>query len=202
MSAVPPFPVVWVATWALTLAGGIAETLISTLGQHAGGGKTLNLLVDNLGNIVQEVVGAGGDALSEIIGNFKVNLQSKALCDMTALILVVEHDRGRWNSQAGWPRSYPEDLQVRCSWLARRHHHKHRRYVLYQSCRQLFANQLNRSSCTSCCSEASRWWKWRGQRRRRIIIGSLFWNPHAGHSSEQTARYCSTVNTPIALALV
>jgi hypothetical protein len=29
-------------------------------------------LVDNLGNIVQEVVGAGGDALQEIVGNFKV----------------------------------------------------------------------------------------------------------------------------------
>jgi hypothetical protein len=32
----------------------------------------LNFLVDNLGNIVQEVVGGGGDALQQIVGNFKV----------------------------------------------------------------------------------------------------------------------------------
>jgi hypothetical protein len=30
-------------------------------------------LVDNLGNIVQEVVGVGGDALQSIVGNFKVS---------------------------------------------------------------------------------------------------------------------------------
>lgn len=42
------------------------------LGSITQNGKTLNFLVDNLGNIVQEVVGAGGDALSQIIGNFKV----------------------------------------------------------------------------------------------------------------------------------
>ena len=32
----------------------------------------MNFLVDNLGNIVQEVVGGGGDALQQIVGNFKV----------------------------------------------------------------------------------------------------------------------------------
>ena len=42
------------------------------LGYITQNGKTLNFLVDNLGNIVQEVVGAGGDALQEIVGNFKV----------------------------------------------------------------------------------------------------------------------------------
>jgi hypothetical protein len=31
-------------------------------------------LVDNLGNIVQEVVGTGGDALQQIVGNFKVSI--------------------------------------------------------------------------------------------------------------------------------
>jgi hypothetical protein len=31
-------------------------------------------LVDNLGNIVQEVVGSGGDALQQIVGNFKVSI--------------------------------------------------------------------------------------------------------------------------------
>jgi methyl-accepting chemotaxis protein len=47
------------------------------LGSITQNGKTLNFLVDNLGNIVQEVVGAGGDALSQIVGNFKVSSPTK-----------------------------------------------------------------------------------------------------------------------------
>ncbi len=48
------------------------STDIHQLGSVTQGGKTLNFLVDNLGNIVQEVVGGGGDALSQIVGNYKV----------------------------------------------------------------------------------------------------------------------------------
>lgn len=44
------------------------------LGSITQNGKTLNFLVDNLGNIVQEVVGGAGDAISQIVGNFKVCL--------------------------------------------------------------------------------------------------------------------------------
>jgi hypothetical protein len=33
----------------------------------------LSFLVDNLGNIVQEVVGGGADALQQIVGNYKVS---------------------------------------------------------------------------------------------------------------------------------
>jgi hypothetical protein len=36
-------------------------------------------LVDNLGNIVQEVVGGGTDALQQIVGNYKVSFPHKHL---------------------------------------------------------------------------------------------------------------------------
>jgi hypothetical protein len=54
----------------LTPRLGAVDGLLGSITQN---GKTLNFLVDNLGNIVQEVVGGGGDALQSIVGNFKVS---------------------------------------------------------------------------------------------------------------------------------
>jgi hypothetical protein len=54
----------------LILHLGAVDGLLGSITQN---GKTLNFLVDNLGNIVQEVVGGGGDALQSIVGNFKVS---------------------------------------------------------------------------------------------------------------------------------
>jgi hypothetical protein len=84
--------------------------------------------VDNLGNIVQEVVGAGGDALQQIVGNYKVSFQVWIFPARTrANGLVVEHDRSGGKREAGWPRPYPEDFQVRRSRFAYRHCLQHRR---------------------------------------------------------------------------
>ncbi|OSS47474.1 hypothetical protein B5807_07188 [Epicoccum nigrum] len=60
------------------LVGEVIGAVDGLLGSITQGGKTLNFLVDNLGNIVQEVVGAGGDALQEIVGNFKLNMTEVA----------------------------------------------------------------------------------------------------------------------------
>lgn len=44
------------------------------LGSITQGGTTLSFLVDNLGNIVQEVLGAGGSTVSSIVGNYLTNM--------------------------------------------------------------------------------------------------------------------------------
>ncbi|CAG5143788.1 uncharacterized protein ALTATR162_LOCUS1419 [Alternaria atra] len=56
------------------LVGEVIGAVDGLLGSITQNGKTLNFLVDNLGNIVQEVVGTGGDALQQIVGNFKLNM--------------------------------------------------------------------------------------------------------------------------------
>lgn len=51
---------------------GAVDGLIGSITQGDGG--RLNFLIDNLGNIVQEVVGASGDAVSTIVGNWRENM--------------------------------------------------------------------------------------------------------------------------------
>ncbi|KAJ4370930.1 hypothetical protein N0V86_008624 [Didymella sp. IMI 355093] len=60
------------------LVGEVIGAVDGLLGSITQGGKTLNFLVDNLGNIVQEVVGGAGDALSQIVGNYKLNMTEVA----------------------------------------------------------------------------------------------------------------------------
>ncbi|KAI4608846.1 uncharacterized protein J4E87_007809 [Alternaria ethzedia] len=60
------------------LVGEVIGAVDGLLGSITQNGKTLNFLVDNLGNIVQEVVGSGGDALQQIVGNFKLNMTEVA----------------------------------------------------------------------------------------------------------------------------
>jgi hypothetical protein len=55
------------------LVGEVVGAVDGLLGSITQNGKTLNFLVDNLGNIVQEVTGGAGDALQQIVGNFKVS---------------------------------------------------------------------------------------------------------------------------------
>jgi hypothetical protein len=57
-----------------SLVGDVVGAVDGLLGSITQGGKTLNFLVDNLGNIVQEVAGAGTDAASTIVGNYKSNM--------------------------------------------------------------------------------------------------------------------------------
>ncbi|CBX90962.1 hypothetical protein IAQ61_002432 [Plenodomus lingam] len=59
---------------ATNLVGEVIGAVDGLLGSITQNGKTLNFLVDNLGNIVQEVVGGGADALHQIVGNFKLNM--------------------------------------------------------------------------------------------------------------------------------
>lgn len=44
------------------------------LGSIVSGDSTLNFIVDNLGNIVQEVVGDAGSTVSSIVGNYLQNM--------------------------------------------------------------------------------------------------------------------------------
>ncbi|KAL6703843.1 hypothetical protein ACN47E_008977 [Coniothyrium glycines] len=60
------------------LVGEVIGAVDGLLGSITQNGKTLNFLVDNLGNIVQEVVGGGVDAISQIVGNFKLNMTEVA----------------------------------------------------------------------------------------------------------------------------
>ncbi|KAF1980424.1 hypothetical protein BU23DRAFT_495864 [Bimuria novae-zelandiae CBS 107.79] len=56
------------------LVGDVIGAVDGLLGSITQGGKTLNFLVDNLGNIVQEVAGGAGGGLSQIIGNYQQNM--------------------------------------------------------------------------------------------------------------------------------
>jgi hypothetical protein len=56
------------------LVGDVIGAVDGLLGSITQGGKTLNFLVDNLGNIVQEVAGGATGAVSQIVGNFQQNM--------------------------------------------------------------------------------------------------------------------------------
>lgn len=52
----------------------VAGAVSGLLGSITQSGTTLNFLIDNLGNIVQEVVGAAGSTVSTIVGNYLQNM--------------------------------------------------------------------------------------------------------------------------------
>lgn len=56
------------------LAGAVIGAVDGLLGSIVNGDSTINFLIDNLGNIVQEVVGGATGALSTIVGNYKNNM--------------------------------------------------------------------------------------------------------------------------------
>jgi hypothetical protein len=151
------------------------------LGSITQNGKTLNFLVDNLGNIVQEVVGAGGDALQQIVGNFKVSfpIRIKEKVRRTNA-LIDEHDRGYRQCEADWPRTYSDHLQVRRSWFARGHCH-----------------QCRGPGRPGCRPEAQRW-KWRWKRRRCFFQHCPpVWirDADACHAAQQGARNVQAVES-------
>lgn len=53
---------------------GVVGAVDGLLGSVTDGDTNLRFLVDNLGNIVQEVASGAGDAVSSIIGNYKQNM--------------------------------------------------------------------------------------------------------------------------------
>lgn len=56
------------------LVGAVIGAVDGLLGSITQGGTVLNFLVDNLGNIVQEVTGTAGGAVSTIVGNYLQNM--------------------------------------------------------------------------------------------------------------------------------
>lgn len=52
----------------------VVGAVAGLLGSITQGGTTLSFIVDNLGNIVQEVAGAAGDVTSSIVGNYLTNM--------------------------------------------------------------------------------------------------------------------------------
>jgi len=52
----------------------VAGAVSGLLGSITQGGTTLNFLIDNLGNIVQEVIGTTGNPVSTIVGNYLQNM--------------------------------------------------------------------------------------------------------------------------------
>lgn len=56
------------------LIGSVVGAVDGLLGSITQGGTTLNFLIDNLGNIVQEVVGTAGSTVSTIVGDYLTNM--------------------------------------------------------------------------------------------------------------------------------
>lgn len=98
----------------LDSVGDIVEGVIGAvdglLGSITQGDTTLKFLIDNLGNIVQEVVSGGGNAVSTIIGNYQQNMtftgQEKTLpngllqktyeySELSALVNIVFNKAGQ-----------------------------------------------------------------------------------------------------------
>lgn len=52
----------------------IVGEVAGLLGSITQGGTVLSFLVDNLGNIVQQVVGTAGNTVSSIVGNYLTNM--------------------------------------------------------------------------------------------------------------------------------
>lgn len=59
---------------ATDLVGDVIGVVDGLLGSIVNGDSKINFLIDNLGNIVQEVTGDAGDAVSSIIGNYEKNM--------------------------------------------------------------------------------------------------------------------------------
>jgi len=76
---------------ALNDVTGLVEAVVGAvdglLGSITQGGTTLNFIVDNLGNIVQEVVGAAGN-VSTIVGNYVQNMTFTGATEQLANGLV------------------------------------------------------------------------------------------------------------------
>lgn len=63
-----------VANATTALLNDVVGEVDSLLGNITQGGTTLSFIVDNLGNIVQQVTGTTGDAASTIVGNYLSNM--------------------------------------------------------------------------------------------------------------------------------
>jgi len=63
---------------ALNNVTSVVDTVVGAvdglLGSITQGGTTLNFIIDNLGNIVQEVAGSDGSTASSIVGNYLTNM--------------------------------------------------------------------------------------------------------------------------------
>lgn len=57
-----------------SVLGAVVGAVDGLLGSITQGGTTLSFLVDNLGNIVQEVAGTNGTSTSSIVGNYLTNM--------------------------------------------------------------------------------------------------------------------------------
>jgi hypothetical protein len=57
-----------------SVLGAVVGAVDGLLGSITQGGTTLSFLVDNLGNIVQEVAGTNGTSTSTIVGNYLTNM--------------------------------------------------------------------------------------------------------------------------------
>lgn len=63
-----------VANATTSLLSDVVGEVDSLLGTITQGGTTLSFIVDNLGNIVQQVAGTGGNTVSSIVGNYLTNM--------------------------------------------------------------------------------------------------------------------------------
>ncbi|RYC61499.1 hypothetical protein CHU98_g4708 [Xylaria longipes] len=59
---------------ATDLVDAVVGAVDGLLGSIVNGDSTINLIIDNLGNIVQEIEGAAGNLLSSIVGNYEQNM--------------------------------------------------------------------------------------------------------------------------------
>ncbi|KAL5325496.1 hypothetical protein ACEPPN_006622 [Leptodophora sp. 'Broadleaf-Isolate-01'] len=57
-----------------SIVTGVISAVDGLLGSVTGPGGLVNFLIDNLGNIVQSVVGTAGTTVDQIVGNYKTNM--------------------------------------------------------------------------------------------------------------------------------
>lgn len=149
-------------------------------------------MVDNLGNIVQEVVGAGGDALSQIVGNFKVSSSiriSEWIRWLTPFQLNMTEVEGtiKQVGQGLTQKTYKYDalgslvdIITNAAGMS---------FLLTSSFTT--ADICSRPSRASRCAETV-WWRWK--RRRRIKHCPPIQHTDAGHPVQQVARDSGTVD--------
>jgi len=142
------------------LIGDVIGAVDGLLGSITQGGKTLNFLIDNLGNIVQEVAGGAGGALSQIIGNYQQSTFCILSLSIPQLIQNGRHDAG-WRHQEHWQWSHPKNLLLCATQCFGRHR-----------------LQCGRTSRSGDCAEEE-WWRWR--------LGNLdsFSHGNARHTTHQ-----------------
>lgn len=144
------------------LAGAVIGAVDGLLGSITNGDGIVNFLVDNLGNIIQEVTGAAGGAVSSIVGNFANNMTYTGAQEILKggniqKTVSCHHTSGHATQMfLDSKLTLTVAVQIRCSGLIGQHHIQLSRTSRtgcrcqgWQRRRRLYRDWYHRSSCIS-----------------------------------------------------